>query len=328
MAIVETAGGVLSPAPSGNSQADLFRPLRLPALLVGDFHLGGIGSTISAYESLRLRGYDIQLHLMFEEEEYQNVKYLSDYFDKRGIPTIGLPKPPKPEKSPEADLEALWSYYQEVTSLDQIYRTLDDLRLKHTDRILRLEEMPAKTEANIWHPFTQHQGRRAGDVMVIDSAYQDNFTVKSQSSEGSKSILQPAFDGSASWWTQGLGHGNPNLALAAAYAAGRYGHVMFAGAVHEPALKLTEMLLEYHQNPRLAKVFFTDSGSTGMEVAVKMALRASCDRYGWDHTSNDIEILGLKGSYHGDTIGVMDCAEPSVYNRKETWYRPRGCKFE
>jgi dethiobiotin synthetase/adenosylmethionine--8-amino-7-oxononanoate aminotransferase len=64
-----------------------------------------------------------------------------------------------------------------------------------------------------------------------------------------------------------------------------------------------------------------------MEVAVKMALRASADRYGWDHHSHDIEVLGFKGSYHGDTMGVMDCAEPSTYNQTVEWYRPRGCKY-
>ena len=57
--ILETAGGVNSPAPSGNSQADLYRPLRLPVLLVADMKLGGISSTISAFESLHMRGYDL-----------------------------------------------------------------------------------------------------------------------------------------------------------------------------------------------------------------------------------------------------------------------------
>jgi dethiobiotin synthetase/adenosylmethionine--8-amino-7-oxononanoate aminotransferase len=77
----------------------------------------------------------------------------------------------------------------------------------------------------------------------------------------------------------------------------------------------------------LAKVYFTDSGSTGMEVAVKMALRASASRYGWNHSEKDIEILGLKGSYHGDTMGVMDCSEPSTYNEKVEWYSPKGRKL-
>ena len=59
LVLVESAGGVLSPAPSGSLQADAFRPLRLPVLLVGDGKLGGIGATLSALESLRMRGYSV-----------------------------------------------------------------------------------------------------------------------------------------------------------------------------------------------------------------------------------------------------------------------------
>lgn len=59
LVVVEAAGGVLSPAPSGSLQADAFRPLRLPVLLVGDGKLGGIGATLSALESLRTRGYSV-----------------------------------------------------------------------------------------------------------------------------------------------------------------------------------------------------------------------------------------------------------------------------
>lgn len=59
LVLVEAAGGVLSPAPSGSLQADAFRPMRLPVLLVGDGKLGGIGATLSALESLRTRGYSV-----------------------------------------------------------------------------------------------------------------------------------------------------------------------------------------------------------------------------------------------------------------------------
>ncbi len=59
LVLVEAAGGVLSPAPSGSLQADAFRPMRLPVLLVGDGRLGGIGATLSALESLRMRGYSV-----------------------------------------------------------------------------------------------------------------------------------------------------------------------------------------------------------------------------------------------------------------------------
>jgi dethiobiotin synthetase/adenosylmethionine--8-amino-7-oxononanoate aminotransferase len=103
---------------------------------------------------------------------------------------------------------------------------------------------------------------------------------------------------------------------------------MFAGAVHEPAIELASSLLRNLQNPRLNKVFYSDNGSTGMEVATKMALTASFDRYKWDVPKSEVGILGLKGSYHGDTIGAMDASEPCIYNEKVHWYKGRGYWFD
>jgi bifunctional dethiobiotin synthetase / adenosylmethionine---8-amino-7-oxononanoate aminotransferase len=328
VAVVETAGGVLSPAPSGSAQADLYRPLRLPVILVGDYHLGGIGTTTSAYESLRMRGYDVLLHMIFMEPEYMNSEYLEDYFADREIPTLSLQKPPQMAKDQEKDNDAMWSYYSNISSLDKVHNHLNRLLSSHQSRLADLENMAGEASKTMWYPFQQHKSFSSKDILTIDSAYEDKFDVYiNNETAKSELCLEPAFDASASWWTQGLGHGNPQLALTAAYAAGRYGHVMFAGAVHEPALDLARRLLAGHENPNLARVFYSDNGSTGMEVAVKMALRAACDRYGWDHHKEDIEILGLKGSYHGDTMGVMDCAEPSTYNDKVEWYQSKGCKL-
>lgn len=221
------------------------------------------------------------------------------------------------------------SYYQNSAKESEVLRLLEEMSVNNTERVQRLEEMADRAQEMIWYPFTQHQGMKARDITVIDSAHDDYFqTFDPSTSKDTPSELRPTFDGSASWWTQGLGHGNPELSLSAAYAAGRYGHVMFAGAVHEPALSLADNLLKTIDNPRLTKVFYTDNGSTGMEVAVKMGLRASCDRYGWNASQEQIGILGLKGSYHGDTIGVMDCSEPSTFNKKVEWYRGRGHWFD
>ncbi|KAJ6021184.1 Pyridoxal phosphate-dependent transferase major region subdomain 2 [Penicillium herquei] len=333
-ALVETAGGVHSPGPNGNSQADLYRPLRLPIVLVADSRLGGISSSISAYESLLLRGYDVQSVLLFRDDYYQNHDYLGEYFRNKSIPLVHLPAPPSKPSQMDADAqkrdeEAMFKYYRQASEESNILRLLEELNLRNEQRIEKLEEMADRAHDLIWYPFTQHQGMQAKDITVIDSAHDDYFqTFGSGRTGNSASELRPTFDGSASWWTQGLGHGNPDLALSAAYAAGRYGHVMFAGAVHEPALSLAEDLLKTLDNPRFAKVFYTDNGSTGMEVAVKMGLRAACDRYGWDASEEKINILGLKGSYHGDTIGVMDCSEPSTYNKKVEWYRGRGHWFD
>ncbi|KAJ0425274.1 pyridoxal phosphate-dependent transferase [Aspergillus carlsbadensis] len=333
-ALVETAGGVHSPGPNGNSQADLYRPLRLPIVLVADSRLGGISSSISAYESLSIRGYDVHSVLLFRDDYYQNHEYLGNYFRNKSIPLIPLPPPPArpPTHEPnsqERDQEALNSYYDTVSETTDVVSLLEELKIKNKQRIDSLEEMASRAQKTIWYPFTQHHGMVAKDITPIDSAYDDFFqTYNSSGTSDQRSGLQATFDGSASWWTQGLGHGNPGLALSAAYAAGRYGHVMFPGNVHEPALSLAEQLLQTVGNPRLQRVFYTDNGSTGMEVALKMGLRATCDRYGWDATNEQINILGLKGSYHGDTIGVMDCSEPSTYNQRVEWYRGRGHWFD
>lgn len=330
LALVETAGGVHSPGPNGTSQVDLYRPLRLPVVLVADSRLGGISASISAYESLLIRGYDVHAVLLFRDSYYQNHEYLHKYFGGRGIPVVHLEPPPQRPASLDRDSlakdeEEMEQYYSAVSRLGVYQRLLGDLSGKNDDRHDRLRTMARDARDKIWYPFTQHEGMKPSDITVIDSAYGDFFQTYTESRTDR---LEAAFDGSASWWTQGLGHGNPDLSLSAAYAAGRYGHVMFAGGIHEPALSLAELLLREMGNPRLDKVFFSDNGSTGMEVAVKMALRASCVRNNWDSAVDDIHIVGLKGSYHGDTMGVMDCSEPSIYNRKVEWYEPRGLWFD
>lgn len=344
LTIVETAGGVLSPGPSGVPQADIFRPLRLPVVLVGDHRLGGIASTISAAESLLLRGYDIAAVICFDDKgKYQNADYLQKYFQEKDIRAYTLPWIPEMEGySQKKEREAMKDYYKTQSLTKPMYDLAKSIFKQHEERLSTMDELAARTRKVIWHPFTQHKHTtNTDDILVFDSAYGDYFQTKHTPtslaglSQNQKSqdvtdnpVFYPAFDGSASWWTQGLGHGNPRLSLAAAYAAGRYGHVMFAGATHEPAVKLAETLLKGMRNPRLEKCFYTDDGSTAAEVGIKMALRATCKRYDWDGSSEQIGILGLKGSYHGDTIGAMDASEPNVFNEKTDWYRGRGYWFD
>ncbi|OBT58392.1 hypothetical protein VE04_00766 [Pseudogymnoascus sp. 24MN13] len=300
--LVETAGGVHSPTPSGSSQADLYRPLRLPVLLVGDHRLGGISSSISAFESLHIRGYDLNSVLLFEDEQYQNHEYLRDYFGARGVSVLTLPPPPPQESSKETDQARMADYYLEMSERKSVIDMATSLSTSHTSRLDRLDSMADKAHKHIWYPFTQHRGITPDKLMTVDSAPGDFFQT-------------------------GLGHGNPALSLAAANAAGRCGHLMFASAIHEPALALAELLLENLQNPRMQRVFYSDNGSTGVEVAVKMALTAASVRYGYED-SQEVGVIGLKGSYHGDTIGAMDCSEPSTYNERVHWYRGRGHWFD
>ena len=330
---METAGGVHSPSPSGSTQADLYAPFRLPVILIGDAKLGGISQTVSAFESLKIRGYDVEAVLIFREEKYQNHVYLAGYFrDQHGIPVKTAPEPPKRVGEADADADNMLRYYEDVCGSSSMTDVLAHLDTRHQQRILRLGSMRTAAHKTIWFPFTQHNHLPSDKITVIDSARGDEFQILAPKAlpgtqDAQDALLRPSFDGSASWWTQGLGHGNPTLSLAAAYAAGRYGHVMFADAVHEPALALAETLLSNMANPRLTRVFYSDNGSTGAEVAVKMALRAARLRYGWP-VDEKAGVLGLKGSYHGDTIGAMDCSEPCVFNEKVEWYQGKGFWFD
>ncbi|KAF2188076.1 bifunctional dethiobiotin synthetase/adenosylmethionine-8-amino-7-oxononanoate aminotransferase [Zopfia rhizophila CBS 207.26] len=336
--LIETAGGVLSPGPQSTPQADLYRPLRLPVVLVGDYRLGGIATTISAFESLTLRGYDVDAIAIFNSGRFGNDEYLKSYFKNQGnIPVFSLPSVPDLEDcSKEEEWKKMEEYYENVHLSPELSVLAGCIVGQNRKRLQELNKMAKRTNEVIWHPFTQHKSiEQPHDILVFDSAYGDYFqtlhtrkSLKDIKHEDELPVLYPAFDGSASWWTQGLGHGNPELSLAAAYAAGRYGHVMFAGATHQPALLLADRLLKGLENPRLKKVFFTDNGSTGTEVGIKMALRAACKRYEWDGSAEEIGIIGLKGSYHGDTLGAMEASEPSIFNKKVDWYRGRGYWFD
>ncbi|KAJ7207879.1 PLP-dependent transferase [Mycena pura] len=321
---VETAGGVHSPTLSGTTQLECYRPLFLPTILIGDSRLGGISATISAYESLLLRGYIVDAILLFRDEYYRNYEYLTPYFAERGVDLTAIDAPPPVNVDLAQNAASTESYYQSL-DMRSVLGTLD---ARHGQRLAELDSMPRRSLDAFWWPFVQHGlVRSEKDVTIIDSASSDFFSV--YKARDATSSLEPQFDGSASWWTQAVGHAHPALTLAAARASGRYGHVMFPQATHAPALQLAESLL--HDGPGkgwASRVFFSDDGSTGMEVALKMALRAFTVREGLEGADRKaLGVLGLRGSYHGDTIGAMDaCMEEGVYTCE--WHNAKGYWFD
>ncbi|KAJ7102840.1 onanonoxo-7-onima-8-eninoihtemlysoneda [Mycena epipterygia] len=323
---VETAGGVHSPTLSGVTQLDCYRPLFLPTILIGDSRLGGISATISAYESLLLRGYVVDAILLFRDEYYRNSEFLTPYFAERGINVTAVDAPPPVAADPAENFASTERYYENLDILP-VLRNLDT---QHQQRFTELNSMPKRSLDAFWWPFVQHGlVTDEKDVTVIDSASSDFFSVYNAQEKREISCLESQLDSSASWWTQAFGHAHPALTLAAARASGRYGHVMFPQATNASALQLAERLL--HDGPGkgwASRVFFSDDGSTGMEVALKMALRAFSVRERLEGTERKaLGVLGLRGSYHGDTIGAMDaCAEEGVYTCE--WHNAKGYWFD
>jgi adenosylmethionine---8-amino-7-oxononanoate aminotransferase len=154
-----------------------------------------------------------------------------------------------------------------------------------------------KSSSPIWHPFTQHAVQpdppliRRGEGAWLETA------------EGER-----IFDAISSWWVVTHGHRHPHVMQAIKDQADRLDQVIFAGFTHEPAEKLARRLIEITP-AALEYVFFSDSGSTSVEVALKMALGF------WRHRGEKrAGILALEGAYHGDTVGGMSVGERGVFN--------------
>jgi adenosylmethionine-8-amino-7-oxononanoate aminotransferase len=151
---------------------------------------------------------------------------------------------------------------------------------------------------NIWHPFTALQG--ANDPVLITSAR----GVYLHTSDG-RNIL----DGISSWWVNLHGHANPQIAKAIAAQAAELEHVIFAGFTHKPAIKLSENLLTILPDNQ-KKIFFSDNGSTAVEVALKMAFQ-----YWHNQDVKKQAVIALKGAYHGDTFGSMSVADRGLFTK-------------
>ena len=158
-----------------------------------------------------------------------------------------------------------------------------------TDLLIRDREL-------VWHPFTPLIGSE--ENLVITSAK----GAKLYTAEGKEII-----DAIASWWVNLHGHANTQIAQAIALQAQRLEHVMFAGFTHEPAIRLAENLLSALPENQ-GKVFFSDNGSTSVEVALKMALQ-----YFYNKGEVRNKVIALDGAYHGDTFGAMSVGERGAF---------------
>jgi len=107
----------------------------------------------------------------------------------------------------------------------------------------------------------------------------------------------------SSWWVNIHGHAHPKLAEAIAQQASRLEHVIFAGFTHQPAIELAERLLSILPDNQ-AKVFYSDNGSTAVEVAIKMAFQ-----YFYNKGIEKKKIIAIDGAYHGDTFGAMSVGD-------------------
>ncbi|HEX5169138.1 MAG TPA: adenosylmethionine--8-amino-7-oxononanoate transaminase [Cyclobacteriaceae bacterium] len=153
-------------------------------------------------------------------------------------------------------------------------------------------------KSNIWHPFTALEG--ADEPLLITAAN----GIYLHTHDGRKII-----DGISSWWVNLHGHSNAAIAKAVSEQATRLEHVIFAGFTHEPAITLANNLLSILPGDQ-SKIFFSDNGSTAVEVALKMALQ-----YWYNRNEVRKKVVAFKGAYHGDTFGSMSVGERGLFTK-------------
>jgi adenosylmethionine-8-amino-7-oxononanoate aminotransferase len=154
-----------------------------------------------------------------------------------------------------------------------------------------------RDRACVWHPYTQALTQPA-PLAVTRGEGVYLFT------EDGQRVL----DGISSWWVNIHGHAHPRLNAALAEQASKIEHVLFAGCTHDPAVTLAERLLEVLP-AGLARIFYSDNGSTAVEVALKMAIQYWRNR----GEPNRRLFVTLRGAYHGDTVGAMSASEDSIF---------------
>lgn len=164
-------------------------------------------------------------------------------------------------------------------------------------RVVHPRSVAARDRGLVWHPYAALDGPASYAVSDASGA-----RLRLEAEDGAHF---EAVDAMSSWWAVIHGYRNPVLDQALLAQRDRFSHVMFGGLTHEPAVRLAEELVRVSPDP-LNHVFFADSGSVSVEVALKLAVQyqSAVGRTGRHR------FLALRGGYHGDTVAAMSVCDP------------------
>lgn len=276
--VIEGAGGLLVPLnEEKDTWADLLALVDLPIVVVAQSGLGTLNHTSLTLEVMTSRGLEPSVIILNgppHEANLHSLKAMHPRFQDRFIcfPVINS----------EGELITQGSLlYQKVLSL-----------CSQTPK----EDWPLIAQKHIWYPFTQHQTtasplplKRAKGMWVFDTK------------------AQGLLDMTGSWWVHNLGHGHKRLAQAMVRQHQNLDHTMLAGATHEGAARLAEKMNDLTDS-KFPRCFFSDNGSTSLEVGLKMAVQ-----WFFNQGKPRYRIASLRHSYHGDTFGAMALGQSSGF---------------
>jgi adenosylmethionine---8-amino-7-oxononanoate aminotransferase len=155
---------------------------------------------------------------------------------------------------------------------------------------------------NIWHPCTQMKDYESVFPLLIEKG--DGIYLIDRDGKRYMDVI-------SSWWVNLFGHNHPRLNKSLKSQLDQIAHVMFAGITHTPAINLAESLVKLTP-PNLTKVFFSDNGSTAIEIALKMSLQY------WEQIGekNRTKFIYLSYGYHGETLGALSVCGMSSFREK------------
>ena len=302
--LLEGAGGLHVPLNDSEDMLDLMESLGLPVLLVGGNYLGGINHLLLSVEAVAARGLTLAGVILSDTQSVarededtlairkDNEALLRRRLDERGAQLVLLPFEPDLYSEPRASLA--WQALADVCAplVETVRRACDPCAGE--EAAARIEDMQERDRQSLWHPYTS--ATEPLPVFVMARSRRNRLAL----ADGRELV-----DGMSSWWTAVHGYNHPRLTAALRRQAGRMPHVMFGGITHEPAVLLAERLLDLLPEG-LDRVFFADSGSVAVEVALKMALQY---QQGMGRKEKS-RFLTPRGGYHGDTLGAMSVCDP------------------
>lgn len=291
--LVEGAGGLLAPINGQLDMADLAKWLGLPIVVVSRLGLGTINHTL----------------LTLREAERRGLSVIGVILSDMSGGKKGLPEKTNPEALRERNAAMILGTVPFLKKKDPrcvLSACLGKIDLEpFVRRVVRpTKELLAKDKKYVWHPFTQMKDWNA-DVPEVPLVIDRAEGVYLFDTDGNKYI-----DGISSLWVTVHGHGRREITDAIASQATRLDHSTMLGLANEPAVRLAEQLVRIAPKG-LAKVFYSDNGSTSVEIAVKMAYQY------WQNTGKvkKTTICHLKNSYHGDTLGSVSIGGIDLFHK-------------
>lgn len=315
--LLECAGGLMVPLNDRETMLDILAVLDAPVVLTGKNELGCLNHFLLSAAALRQRGLTLAGLCLAPGGKGEatvltdNADFLRAQFPH--IPVLELPMLPATMTVADWNKAA-----QSLAPVADFVRT--HVLPQQTNMADATDDLIARDHAHIWHPYAS--ALALPPLAVAKRSYRNRIVLESG---------EELIDGMSSWWAAVHGYNHPHIMQALHSQAGRMPHVMFGGLTHKPAITLAERLLA-HMPQGLSRIFFADSGSVSVEVALKMALQCQMGRGEQQRT----RFLAPRGGYHGDTFGAMSVCDPetgmhSLFNgtlAKQLFLPRPNCPFD